>query len=274
MQQPFATTDRSDTMTHTYYRIPTPALRAKSLRIAQVSDVHFSRSTGHGKNMRTIAELCESMQFLRPDVIAVTGDLVSRDTGPETIVDAVKCLNELRNFAPVLYTYGNHEADLSPEKLHKLTKAAQSADITLLNNRTITVGGANFSGFVLPYDCYKNNTGGYSQLRECTAQDIYGALGIREKTATVLLAHSPMGLAAYAQWGADVVLSGHVHGGIVRMPVLGGILSPERKFFPEYSKGQYHMKRTEMIVSAGIGKLRFGNPSEVVCVDLFLEQGR
>lgn len=255
-------------MTHTYYRIPLSTLRTKSLRIAQVSDVHFSRSTGHDRNLEIIQELCESMQFLRPDVIAVTGDLVSRSTGPETLVDAVKCLRELKQYAPVLYTFGNHETDLTAEKLQKLTKAAQSAEITLLNNRTVSFGGANFSGFVLPQTCYQNPHGGYSNLRECNVNDLYAALGIREKTATVLLAHSPMGLPAYAQWGADVVLSGHVHGGIVRMPVLGGILSPERKFFPEYTKGQYRSMQTEMIVSAGIGKLRFGNPAEVVCVDL------
>ncbi len=256
-------------MNHTYCRIAMPTLQSRSLRIAQVSDVHFSRMTGHEKNQRLTAELCESMRFLRPDVIAVTGDLVSRSMGPETIVDAVSCLRELRKFAPVLYTYGNHETDLAPEKLKKLAKAAQSADITLLNNRSVSFGGANFSGFVLPQECYQNRYGGYTDLRQCTANDLFAALGVREKTATILLAHSPMGLPAYAQWGADLVLAGHVHGGIVRMPVLGGILSPERKFFPEYTKGQYRLMQTEMIVSAGIGKLRVGNPAEVVCIDLY-----
>lgn len=258
-------------MNHTYYRVPMPSLHTEHLRIAQVSDVHFSRMTGHERNMQLIAELRESMHFLRPDVIAVTGDLVSRSTGPETIADAVGCLRELRKFAPVFYTFGNHETDLAPEKLQKLSSAALSADIALLNNRTVSFGGADFTGFVLPQECYQNAKGGYSDLRECTANDLYAAVGIREKTASVLLAHSPLALPAYAQWGADLVLSGHVHGGIVRLPVIGGILSPERKFFPEYTRGQYRMMQTQMIVSAGIGKLRIGNPAEVVCVDLMRE---
>lgn len=255
-------------MTNTYYRIPMPSLHTEHLRIAQVSDVHFSRTTGHDRNMQTIQSLRESMQFLRPDVIAVTGDLVSRSTGPETIADAVACLRELRKFAPVLYTFGNHETDLAPEKRQKLSRAAASADIALLNNRTISFGGANFTGFVLPQECYQNPRGGYSGLRDCSVNDLYAAVGIREKTASILLAHNPLALSAYAQWGADLVLSGHVHGGIVRLPVIGGILSPERKFFPQFTKGHYRMMQTQMIVSAGIGKLRVGNPAEIVCIDL------
>lgn len=59
-------------------------------------------------------------------------------------------------------------------------------------------------------------------------------------------------------------MSGHIHGGIIRLPIVGGILSPERKFFPKYSLGEYKKGKTHMIVSAGIGKFRLFNPSEVV----------
>ena len=84
----------------------------------------------------------------------------------------------------------------------------------------------------------------------------------------ILLAHSPIGFEAYAEWGADFVLSGHVHGGIVRIPVIGGILSPERRFLPKYTKGIYHFNSSVMNVSAGIGKFRVNNPSEFVCIDI------
>ena len=83
----------------------------------------------------------------------------------------------------------------------------------------------------------------------------------------MLLAHSPLGFAAYAEWGADVVLSGHIHGGIVRIRETG-LLSPERKFLPRYTKGIFKENGCSMIVSAGIGKFRVNNPPEVICLDI------
>lgn len=63
--------------------------------------------------------------------------------------------------------------------------------------------------------------------------------------------------------GADLVLCGHVHGGLIRLPLAGGLLSPERKFFPKYDKGLYEKAGTKMYVSGGIGKPRFWNPPEI-----------
>lgn len=83
-----------------------------------------------------------------------------------------------------------------------------------------------------------------------------------------MLAHNPLCAKAYSQWGADIVFCGHIHGGAVRLPLLGGLLSPERKFLPEYSKGIYHIGKTEMIVSGGIGKPRLFNPPEIVFCEL------
>ncbi len=255
-------------MQYSYYRVRMPELR-HSQRIAQISDVHFSKMTDSGRqNDRIIAKLQESMQFLRPDVILLTGDLVSREMGKQTAPAAVRCMRMLLEFAPVLYTFGNHETDLSQRKQDALKAAAESVGVTVLNNRTVCFKGVNYSGYVLPQECYKNPNGSYFKLKSCQASEIYDVLGVHEQKPTVLLAHNPMGLPAYAKWGADLVLSGHVHGGIVRMPFIGGILSPERKFFPKYTKGMYSLKKTRMIVSAGIGKLRIGNPPEVVCVDL------
>ena len=80
---------------------------------------------------------------------------------------------------------------------------------------------------------------------------------------TILLAHNPLLLDTYAAWGADLVLCGHVHGGLIRLPLAGGLLSPERKFFPKYDKGLYEKAGTKMYVSGGIGKPRFWNPPEI-----------
>ena len=87
-----------------------------------------------------------------------------------------------------------------------------------------------------------------------TAADLENDLG-RRRGCTVLLAHNPLLLDSYTGWGADLVLCGHVHGGLVRLPFLGGVLSPERRFFPKYDKGLYEKDGTKMYVSGGIGKL-------------------
>ena len=83
-----------------------------------------------------------------------------------------------------------------------------------------------------------------------------------------LLAHDPLPFKAYAGWGADVTFSGHIHGGVIRLPFIGGLLSPERKFFPKYSKGLYHIGRSKLVVSAGLGKFRLNNPSQLLLITL------
>lgn len=88
----------------------------------------------------------------------------------------------------------------------------------------------------------------------------------------LLLAHHPNYLPAYADWGADAVLSGHIHGGAVRIPGIGGTLSPNFTFFPRYTKGRYAEGGCDMIVSAGLGahtfKLRLNNPPDLVILKL------
>ena len=88
----------------------------------------------------------------------------------------------------------------------------------------------------------------------------------------ILLAHSPLFFANYADWGADVTFSGHCHGGVIRLPFIGGILSPERKFFPRYTKGIYELNAEQglakLAVTAGLGKFRLNNPSEIMICTL------
>ena len=87
-----------------------------------------------------------------------------------------------------------------------------------------------------------------------------------------LLSHTPLAFRAYADWGADVTFSGHCHGGVIRLPFIGGILSPERKFFPRYTKGIYELNAEQglakLAVTAGLGKFRLNNPSEIMICTL------
>lgn len=235
-----------------------------SFRILHVSDVHFRQP----ENQQQITEICHMAESCRPAVIAVTGDLVSRNATEQAFLQAVSLLDSLHAVAPVLYSLGNHEKDLPETVLSDMLSAFRSAGILVLDNTSVQLQQVTFTGLTLPQTVYKNPQGTYFHLEHITQDMLISCIGNCTAHPHVLLAHCPMGLPAYAQWGADLVLSGHVHGGIIRMPVLGGMLSPERKFFPRYTKGIYPSGNCIMHVSAGIGKFRLHNPAELVCLDI------
>lgn len=240
------------------------------VRILHISDVHFSRSTTDRHNDAVIEQILTIAENKLPvNWIAMTGDLVSRHTAANTFSAAKKLMCCLRRYAPVLYTMGNHEMDLSEAEQSALLNELRSADITILNNQKIEIDGLHITGLTLPQTVYKQENGSYRHLTPITRQLLTDCIGTCASHPQILLAHSPIGFPAYAQWGADLVLSGHVHGGIVRVGNTG-LLSPERRFLPTYTKGLYHDKTTDclMNVSAGIGKFRLNNPAEVVCIEL------
>lgn len=76
---------------------------------------------------------------------------------------------------------------------------------------------------------------------------------IDNREYNILLVHTPFFFDGYSKWGADLVLAGHVHGGIIRLPIKGGLLSPNREFFPKYDLGEYNMGKSTMILSKGLG---------------------
>ena len=100
----------------------------------------------------------------------------------------------------------------------------------------------------------------------------------REDACQILIAHTPQYFEAYAAWGADVVMSGHVHGGIMRLPVLGGVLSPNLTLFPKYDGGRFVCGKATMILSRGLGThtipVRVFNPGELVTVNILPPHGR
>ncbi|MDE7197816.1 MAG: hypothetical protein K2O15_02920, partial [Lachnospiraceae bacterium] len=84
--------------------------------------------------------------------------------------------------------------------------------------------------------------------------------------------HNPVYFDAYEAWGADLVVSGHVHGGIMRLPVLGGVISPALTLFPKYDGGVFYEKESTMILSRGLSShtlpIRIFNPGELIVIDL------
>ena len=234
----------------------------KGLRIAQISDIHKKSYRG-GKS-----RISERVRDEKPDMIFVTGDFVSRD---ETdLTSAEKLLKELCKIAPVYFIFGNHEQSLPENIQAEFTEMLARTEAIVLRNRTVKAEikgrSINICGLEPPYTTYKKNEC-YRDLDSITAEDMKALIGERPEGETLLLAHNPLFAEAYSQWGADCTFSGHVHGGAVRIFGIG-ILSPERRFFPKYTKGVYDIGGMKLMVSAGIGKLRAFDPPEIVIYEI------
>lgn len=128
----------------------------------------------------------------------------------------------------------------------------------------------NLYGLVLPFDTYRYLFSNRN-AKKVDYDYIQNKLGnLNKDECNILLAHNPLYFDEYAKWGADFVFSGHVHGGIIRLPKIGGVLSPDRKFFPKYSFGEYTKGNTKMFVSKGLGgsavKIRINCRPEIVAI--------
>ncbi len=233
----------------------------KRLRIAHISDIHKKRY--QGDNMLIVYRIEQE----EPDLIFITGDIVSRTETDFSVTEAF--LRELCKIAPVYMIFGNHEQSLPAGRQEEFLQMLARTDVILLRNSRAeaSVNGKvfNICGIEPPYTTYKKN-GGYFHLDKVTAEDMRDMVG--DPTGeTLLLAHNPIFAEAYAEWGADYTFSGHVHGGAVRLFGIG-MLSPERRFFPKYTKGEYDIGGKKLFVSAGIGKLRAFDPPEIVIYDI------
>ena len=238
-------------------------------RMVQLSDLH-KRVYPHGER-----RLLQKVQQCQPDIIVITGDLVSRYVTDFT--ERTALLTALRQIAPVYLSLGNHEWDFQPQQMADYRAMVEQSNCVLLENETVALqrneAVCYLAGTSLRIGIYHDAAFQYRDLESYTAADLTADLGER-KGCTILLAHSPFPAESYFAWGADLTLSGHVHGGIVRLPVIGGLLSPERRFFPQYSKGLYEKDGRYLYVNCGIGKLRLGNPSEVAVITLQSENSK
>ncbi len=230
----------------------------KDICAVQISDLH-KRTFGRNNQF-----LCDQVRREKPDIILITGDLVSRNC--KNFHCAGETLKTLCKIAPVFMIEGNHEQSLSQKSRADYYRMLDRTDVILLKNNyaDVMIGERKIRiyGLCEPYSTYKKK-GGYSRLDKVTETDLNRYLGRCPDGEVWLMAHNPLHGREYAKWGADYTFSGHVHGGAVRIAGRG-ILSPERKLLPEFSKGVYTIGNMKLLVSAGLGKLRLFNPPEIV----------
>lgn len=231
----------------------------EGFKIAHVSDLH---NAVFGRKNEKLLSL---IRAAKPDIIAITGDLIdSRHTDIDSALAFVEAAAEI---APVYYVTGNHESRLDFDEIEPRLIAAgarvlrnEAEDIGRGGER-IRLAGIDDPSFI--------RTGGTAEERAAAELEQLGDGG---GTFTVLLAHRPELVEVYAGYGAGLVLSGHAHGGQVRLPLLGGLYAPGQGLLPEYDSGLYSLGETQMVVSRGLGNsvapLRVNNRPELVIVTL------
>lgn len=236
-----------------------------SFTIAQVSDLHNAEFGGGNRELLAILEEAE------PDLIAITGDLIdSRRTDP---APALAFLEGAVELAPVCYVTGNHEFR-AYDAYQDLKSQMEELGVIVLENESMVLEEVPLRVIGLDDPSF----GVRSDPSATPEQILQGALTAlapqagEEDLRTVLLAHRPEYVELYAQHGADLVLSGHAHGGQVRLPGVGGLYAPGQGFLPAYTSGLYQIGETSLVVSRGLGNslfpLRVNNRPEVVLVEL------
>lgn len=246
----------------TSYDVPVPQLpeAADGLRIAQVSDLH---AASFGTFPDRVVAAVETAQ---PDLIAVTGDLIDiRTVGLDGVLAVA---NRLQQIAPTYYVLGNHEADSVLQS--DLLSGLEDLGVVILRDEAVTEEIAGASVTLIGLDDPRVD---HSAGRDATgAREVLTGLDLPEGRATILLAHRPELLDDYAGTGIDLVLSGHAHGGQVRIPGVGGMFAPHQGWFPDLTEGVHSRGGTSMVVSRGLGNsiagVRVNNPRELVVVDL------
>ena len=221
--------------------------------IVQISDLH---NKSFGKNN---INLINKIDQINPQVVLITGDIIDGEN--KNFQVSLDLLINLTNRYKVYYITGNHEQkalvkrykDLYKEyfkKLHDLRAIH-------LDNEKIQIkkgnSHINLYGLTIPFKCYKYlfDKDKSTDLDENFIQNSLPLINKNEYN--ILLAHTPFYFDEYERWGADLILAGHVHGGIIRLPFVGGLLSPNRQFFPKYDFGKYDKNDSTMIVSKGLG---------------------
>jgi predicted MPP superfamily phosphohydrolase len=231
--------------------------------VVQLSDFH-GKEFGSGNK-----RLLEAVRAEAPDLIAVTGDLVDVNT-ERPLEYAAEIGSALAALAPTYYVTGNHE--WAARQAEDICAALESAGVVCLRNETVPIerGGARIllSGVDDP------NAYADQKTPEDVAQELLGTYG--ENDFRLLLAHRNDRFASeYYRLGYDLTLSGHAHGGLIRLPFTDGLIDTHHGFFPSYTAGFYTVEGSELFVSRGLGNIspsvRLFNRPEIVSLTLHCE---
>jgi len=247
----------------------------RDIKVVFLSDMHDNQ-IGRDNN-----RLIDAVKDANPDLILIGGDMITAHPGCKWD-KATNLLKGLKSIdVPIVYGMGNHEyrmdiyRDEYGDAYDLMTKEFAGAGATIVQNDKISFDEMNIDiqGLMIDRKYYKRWRGRTTPDRRTIG--LYTGEYDRNRLR-IMLAHNPEYFDAYSPY-ADIVLSGHVHGGIMVLPVLGGVMSPRLTFFPKYDGGRFDITREDgsastMVISRGLGShtipIRIFNPLEMVIIDI------
>lgn len=255
------------------YRIASEKIHGQGKTIVFLTDLH-NKEFGE-ENSR----LLETVRKVKPDAVLFGGDGMVAKRGNSDVRIPLALLTELAKEFPVYCGNGNHESrmvwktDVYGETYEHYRMALEDAGIRYLSNEAADLDSdIRVYGLDLPKIAYLPRSG---EIPEGLLKETMGEPD--PEKFCLLLAHSPLFFEEYAAWGADLTLSGHFHGGTIRLPLVGGVMTPQYQFFYPRCAGYFELpgkgrEKSRMIVGRGLGthsiNIRLNDKPQVVVVRL------
>lgn len=242
----------------TFYQMSTEK-NINNLRVIELSDLHLHE---YGENND---KLVEKISDLKPDIIAMAGDMTIEDVPDHSIV--ITLIERLVKIAPVYYSPGNHEyTDILYNKSSTLIKDIEKAGAVYVDGKIVEVE-AGGNKFLIGGVC-KNAD---DVLKYKSSSEMLEKFS-KEENFKILLSHYPeIFISKMEAYPVDLALSGHAHGGQIRLPGTDGIYAPDQGFLPKYTSGMRTMSGSTVVISRGLGGsnwLRINNRPELVIIDI------
>ena len=225
---------------------------------------------------------------MEPEAVLIAGDMLTSEPVPfgnkkmdteRSVRPAMEFVSALAGEYTVYYGNGNHEYRLKTEPdsylgdFEAYQSALEQKGVVFLENSyaELPETGLRIYGLDMERSYYRK-----LKRRPLPSGYLKARIGEAKKgICNLLLAHNPDYFPDYAEWGADVVLSGHVHGGIMKLPLIGGVIAPSYKLFPRYDGGLFRIGANTMILGRGLGShtipIRIFNPGELIEITLIPE---
>lgn len=240
----------------------------KDRRLVFLSDLHDHQFGQENE------KLLEAIYNVNPDAVLIGGDMMVSKGVADTHI-SLELIEKLSAKYPVYYGNGNHENRMRWERsvykgqYEEYAEKLNKLGVYVLADRTVSYGkDIDITGIDLEHDYYKKFV-----PEKLTKEIIKNKAGLPSgEKFQILLCHSPLFFSACRKWGADLTLSGHFHGGTIRLPLLGGVMTPQFQFFYPYCAGTFTEGGKTMIVSRGLGthsiNIRINNKPQLVVIDL------
>ena len=233
-------------------------------KIVHLSDLHSKKFSNNQQS------LVFKINKAKPNLILFTGDLV--DSKHYVEENSLMLIKEIVKIAPVYFVTGNHEKWSG--NFHDLEQKLIEQDVKILRNDSVKIKkGEDEIQLIGIDDPSFNDDMPYADDNSIATRELEKVLAKgNQSTFNVLLSHRPELFSTYANSDIDLTFSGHAHGGQIRLPFIGGVISPNQGFFPKYANGKYTQKNSVMIVNRGLGNSiipqRIFNRPEIIIATL------